>query len=111
MPKKAENWEALGKSPMRMWKGWALYHWDMAHCVTLFNNKPQLAKWSRPTKRWVYAGAIEGISVGFLQACGVPWPYDGTEEFYYGDNRAGEHPPIEIELRLPEALLEQLGLL
>lgn len=102
--------ETLAKAEMATWEGWAIYHWDMSHSVALFNEKPKRAEWNKPNRSWEFDNAIEGISVDFLIACGVEWPYDGTSDFYYGGNLDAQHPPVKIKLTLPKVLLEQLNL-
>lgn len=111
MSKNTGTIENLAKTEMTTWEGWAIYHWDMCHCVALFNEKPSRNEWDKPNRTWNFDKAIEHISVDFLEACGVKWPYDGTRDFYYKGNLNSEHPPIKIKLILPKPLLEQLGLI
>lgn len=110
-PNQLTNFETLAKAEMATWTGWVIYYWDMSHCAALFAKKPKRDERTMPRRTWDFANAREGVNVDFLVACGVPWPYDNTREFYYGGDLAGSHPPLAIKLTLPKPLLEQLRLL
>jgi hypothetical protein len=99
----------LSQGKIVTWTGWALYVWDMGYTVILFKRKPKLDKDSGFDLR----EGLEGVCPYFLRACGVGVPFDqpGDEGFYYGEGcYHGEHPPIRIKLRLPQALVDQLQL-
>ena len=60
---------------------------------------------------WVLDKGMEPVDPHFLRACGIEVPFDGGEDFYYGEDcQTAQHPPIRIELSLPEALAEMWGL-
>lgn len=100
----------LASHPVATWRGWVIYSWEMGHTCCLFNKEPE-----KSDGLYNFDGAIEGISPYFLRACGIDIAFDmqgeAGQEFYYGGDRMGESVPVQIELTLPEPLLEQLGLL
>lgn len=104
--------ENLLQSPIVIWRGWVVYGWDYGFEAYLFNSEPETDEMG-----CLLDDAIEGIDPFFLQACGIPVEFDkegeAGVEFYYGKNSDGhgKHVPIYIELHLPKALLEQIGLL
>lgn len=114
--KQKGNFSTLAQSPLKTWKGWVIYYWDMSFSCMLFDKRPLMEKIDGVNFGYDTKGANEGISPYFLQACGITVPFDVTDEagqeFYYGKEcYHGEHPPIAIELTLPEMLLEQLRLI
>ena len=101
----------LSQEPCETWRGWAMYFWDMRHCVALFRCKPV-----KIFGEYSHGDAVEHVSPYFLTACGIDVTFDvmgeASREFYYGQHSDGygQHDPVRIELRLPKSLLTQLGL-
>lgn len=104
------NFRNLAKSRIGTWKGWAVYFWDHAHRVALFDKRPER---HGPDQGWNFRTCInEDLCPYLLRACGVAVPFDSGEEFYYekDNNTQGQHEPIAIELTMPVILLESWNL-
>jgi len=107
--------ELVSVTPMVVWTGWAVYHWDHGHAVGLFSHEPVELSNSPGYLDWGMC-ISEKCTVDFLDAAGIK-PKDfpkkngaPSRDFYYGEDRLGYHPPIPIMLTLPKFLAELLGL-
>ena len=94
-------------SPMVLWEGYVVYHWDYGHCATLFNSHPE---WDKENEQWILEDGWE-VDQALLEALGIKLPIETPDEhnFYEGGKARGMSDiAYPISLDLPRILFEFL---
>jgi hypothetical protein len=106
--------ELVSVTPMVVWTGWAVYHWDHSHSVALFTHEPVELPNHAGHLDWGMC-VSEKCTFDLLATAGIkpkdfPKKVAASMDCYYGDGRLGYHPPMPICLTIPQFLAELIGL-